>query len=166
VDWKDEAADIENEQRRIFDIRKETELVGVMREFFARRQMSSAKHSILVGYAVRHAINQNWVPTGKEEYAAYCKETFGFSRSHIDSCRKLSAEYDKNPGRFLTAQTFLHVHHDVFVEHGGNVPETSSTASVGKAAKALEKYEELEPVRGRKDALLAAAVEEARTKNE
>jgi hypothetical protein len=51
----------------------------------------------------------------------------------------------------------LHVHHDVFVEHGGNVPETGSTASVGKAAKALEKYEELEPVRGRKDALLAAA---------
>jgi hypothetical protein len=80
--------EFERERARIEAIHDPTDLADRI-HVFQQRQLDSAAHAALIGFAVIRAIEKEWVPKGRAEFAAHCKKEWGYSVSQINSFRRL-----------------------------------------------------------------------------
>lgn len=128
------------ELSRINAISSEHELVEKVIEFSRRRQMDSAKHGALIGFAFIRASELGFIPKGKEEFKQYCLDSFGYKPSQMRQFRTLAAEYH----RTVAAQTFIMGHRHAIQEVDPDIkmPEIGSTSLAVKALKSMDAHEQ------------------------
>ena len=127
--------EFELERARIEAIGDPANLKREIKAFKIRRQMDSAKHGALIGYAVASAIEHGWAPTGKAAFAAYCDREWGYSVSQINQYRRLAKDWAKTQ----QAQEMLLAHRESF-DADVKLPEVGTTALADKALKFAEAY--------------------------
>jgi hypothetical protein len=129
-------ADFERERARIEAI---DDLVGLNREidgFSQRWQLDGAAHGALIGFAVMHAIEKDWVPKGRKEYKAYCKTVWHYGVSRINHFRRMAKGWTAT----RRAQVLLLANRDILGEDV-KLPEIGSVAFANKAVKFAEAHD-------------------------